>query len=387
VRIGPRRVNRRGGINRQYRVMTMRDAIRSFICTAALAAAAAAAACGNGDGEAAQQAQGGPPATAVSIVTLQPRPVEQASEFVATVRSLHSTTVQPEVAGSVTRIFVKAGDRVAAGAPLLQVDPDMQQAAVRSSEASRSGIEADVAYWRQQVRRLESLVEAGAISKQEFEQAQNSLTAAEAKLAALDAQVGEERVQLKYYRVVAPQAGVVGDITIRPGDRVTPSTEITTIDSADGLEAYIQVPLDRSPDLRPGLPVQLLDADGKPVATNPVTFVSSRVDDRTQTVLVKSLLREVPPAIRNQQFVRARVVWRSEPGLTVPVTAVLRVSGKYFVFVAESKDAMLVARQKPVEVGEVIGNDYVVTSGLAAGDRLIVSGIQKIGDGAPVRAE
>jgi RND family efflux transporter MFP subunit len=237
------------------------------------------------------------------------------------------------------------------------------------------------------VSRLEALVAAGAISKQEFEQAQNSLKAAEAKLSALDAQVGQERVQLKYYRVAAPQDGVVGDIAIRPGDRVTPDTEITTIDSTDALEAYLQVPLDRSPDLRLGLPVQLLDGDGKPVASNPVTFVAPRVDDRTQTVLVKSLLREVPPTIRNQQFMRARIVWRSAPGLRVPVTAVLRVSGKYFVFVAESSGAGLVARQKPIEVGEVIGNDYVVTSGLAAGERLIVSGIQKIGDGAPVRAE
>jgi RND family efflux transporter MFP subunit len=353
---------------------------------ALLAAASAAAACGGG-GEASQPPQGGPPAAAVTLLTLEARPVEQASEFIATVRSLNSTTVRPEVAGSVTRIFVKAGDRIRAGAPLIQIDPDMQQAAVRSSEASRSGVEADVAYWRQQVSRLESLVGAGAISKQEFEQAQNSLKAAEARLSELDAQVGEERVQLKYYRVVAPQAGVVGDLAVRPGDRVTPATEITTIDSAEGLEAYVQVPLDRSPDLRLGLPVQLLDAEGRTLATNPVTFVAPRVDDRTQTVLVKSQLREAPPTIRNQQFIRSRIVWRSAPGLTVPVTAVLRVSGKYFAFVAEQGPAGLVARQKPIEVGEVVGNDYIVTSGLRPGDRVIVAGIQKIGDGAPVRAE
>jgi multidrug efflux pump subunit AcrA (membrane-fusion protein) len=121
--------------------------------------------------------------------------------------------------------------------------------------------------------------------------------------------------------------------------------------------------------------------------TNPITFVAPRVDDATQTVLVKSLMREVPPQSRVQQFVRARIIWRSAPGLTVPVTAVLRVSGQYFCFVAEQGPQGLVAKQRPVDVGDVIGNDYVVRGGLKPGEKLIVSGIQKIGDGAPVRAE
>jgi multidrug efflux pump subunit AcrA (membrane-fusion protein) len=92
-----------------------------------------------------------PPPSAVKVLTLEQRPVEQASEFIATVRSLRSTTVQPEVEGLVTRIFVKSGDHVRAGAPLIQINADKQQATVRSTEASRAGTEADVQYWRQQV--------------------------------------------------------------------------------------------------------------------------------------------------------------------------------------------------------------------------------------------
>jgi multidrug efflux pump subunit AcrA (membrane-fusion protein) len=126
------------------------------------------------------------------------------------------------------------------------------------------------------------------------------------------------------------------------------------------------------------------------LVTNPITFVAPRVDDQTQTVLAKSLMREqqTPASIRVLQFVRVRIVWREVQGLTIPVTAVVRISGQYFCFVAEpGQGGGLVARQKPIEVGEMIGNDYVVKSGLKAGDKLIVSGIQKIGDGAPVRAE
>jgi RND family efflux transporter MFP subunit len=349
------------------------------------------AAC-NRDGQAAAGAggggRGGPggPA-AVTLLTLEEKPIEQASEFIATLRSLRSATIQPEVDGVVTRIFVKPGQRLGVGAPLLQINADKQQATVRSTEASRAGVAADVEYWRNQVKRLEALVQAGAISQQEFQQAQNSLRTAEARLAALDAQVREGHVELEYYRVNSPQAGVVGDITLRVGDRVTTSTVITTIDDNAVLEADIQVPLDRATDVRVGLPVQILDTDGKPAATNPISFVSPRVDDRTQTVLVKSQLRDAPPALRVQQFARARVIWRNAPGLTVPLTAVMRISGKHFVYVADQRDGGLFARQQPIEVGELIGNEYVVRGGLKAGDRVITSGIQKIGNGAPVKPE
>lgn len=354
------------------------------IGTAAFALISSAA-CNRG-GQPAAAAGGGPPA-AVALLTLEEKPVERASEFIATLRSLHSTTIQPEVDGLVTRIFVRPGDRVRRGTALVQINADKQQAAVRSTEATRAGTEADVQYWRQQVKRLESLVQAGAISRQEFEQAQNSLRNAETRLSALQAQVREARVELQYYRVNAPQAGVVGDILIRVGDRVTNSTVITTIDDNSALEADIQVPLDRTPELRTGLPVQILDAEGQVAATNPISFVAPRVDERTQTVLVKSLLREAPPALRAQQFSRARIVWRSAPGLLIPLTAVLRINGKYFCYVAEPKGDGLVATQRPLELGEMVGNDYVVQSGLKAGERVLVSGIQKVGNGASIKPE
>ena len=353
-----------------------------------MAAAVLAAACSGADTPA-QGASAGPPPTAVELRVLETKPLDQSSEFIATVRSLNSTTVQPEVEGLIQRIFVKAGDRVRLGDPLVQINADKQSAAVRNVESTRAGTASDVEYWRQQVKRLEALVDAGAISRQEFDQAQNQLRTAESRLASLDAQIKEGRVELGRYRVTAPQAGTVGDMPVREGDRVTTSTVITTIDQKEALEANIQVPLDRTPDLKLGLPVQLFNASGEVVATNPITFIAPRVDEATQTVLVKSALRETPSAsLRVQQFVRARIIWRSTPGITVPITAVTRISGQHFAFVAEpGKDGGLVARQKPVEVGELIGNDYVVKGGLKAGDKIIVSGIQKLGDGAPVKAQ
>ena len=111
---------------------------------------------------------------------------------------------------------MKSGDRVRAGTPLVQIDPDKQQAAVQSTEANRAGAEADVEYWRQQVKRLEALFAAGAISRQEFEQAQNSLQTAEAQARrARRAGAARAASSSRYYRVAAPQAGIVGDIAVR----------------------------------------------------------------------------------------------------------------------------------------------------------------------------
>ena len=325
------------------------------------------------------------PPTDVKTVTLQPKPVPRSSEFVATVRSLRSTTVQPQVDGFVRQIFVKAGDRVAAGAPLVQIDPDRQQAALRTTESQVAAREADLTFATQQLERTRALFEAGAVSRSQLDAAESAHKTAQAQLTAIEAQIRENKIALQYYRVTAPTAGVIGDIPVRLGDRVTPATTITTIDQPEGLEAYINVPLERASDLRPGLTVELLDSDGKVVASNPVTFIAPRADDETQSVLVKATLSRMPPGLRVMQYVRARVIWSQEEGLTVPVLSVNRLAGQYFVFVAEPAQQGFVARQKPVTLGEVIGEEYVVRGGLQAGQRVIVSNLQKIGDGAPVK--
>src|SRR6185503_3774252 len=136
---------------------------------AALAAAfraCLAVSCGGG----AQPGQGAPqgfPPTPVKIVDARTTPIEDATEYVATLKSLRSTTIQPQIDGQITQIFVKSGDRVGQGDRLMQIDPQRQQAAVSSQEAERAAREADVAYARQQAQRAGELFTAGAISRQE----------------------------------------------------------------------------------------------------------------------------------------------------------------------------------------------------------------------------
>jgi RND family efflux transporter MFP subunit len=353
---------------------------------------AAAAGCGGtegatgGGGAAGGQGAGMPP-MGVEIVTLEARPVEQLTEFVGTVKSRRSTDIQPQVEGFITRIRVKSGDRVGSGATLMEIDSRVQQASLQSLESVKTQREIDVSYARQEADRAAKLLAAGAASQMDADRAANALKAAEAQLRTVEEQIRTSRADLTYYRVTAPTAGIVGDIPVREGDRVTKTTLLTTVDANVGLEVYLNVPVQQAPRLKQGLTVRLVDDAGSRIAEEKINFISPSVDDRTQTVLVKTPVT-VPGGLRTDQYVRAQVIWSSDPGLTIPVTSVTRINGQWFAFVAEPGEGGkgLVARQRAVQLGPVIENNYTVVSGLKPGEKLIAAGIQKVRDGAPVAA-
>ncbi len=329
---------------------------------------------------------GGFPPVSVETISLEPQAIERATEYVAVLKSRRSTTLQPMVEGIVTRIAVRSGDRVRAGDTILEIDASRQRALVASLESLRAARQSDLAFARREAERQKSLFEAGAASAQDAEQAQTTLETAEAQLRAVEEQIREQSVELSYYRVAAPTAGVVDDVPVRIGDRVTTATTLTTLDTSGGLEVYIRVPVRDAGELRRGLPVRVVGDDGTVVAETSIDFVSPQVDEATQTVLAKAAIPDAE-GLRTEQQVRARVVWSEEPGLRVPVVAVSRVGGRNFAYVAEDGEGGTVARQRTVQLGPIVGNDYVVLGGLSPGDRLIVSGVQKIRDGAPVDAK
>src|SRR4051812_24430426 len=354
---------------------------------ALLTAVAAATAC-NRAPTAQAPGQGMPP-TPVKVAAANPAPIEDASEYVASLKSLRSTTVQPQVDGQITKIDVVAGDRVRQGAPLMEIDARRQQAAVSSQQAELAAAEAALSFARQQQQRNNELYAAGAISKQQLEQTDTAARTADANLKALNAQVQQQEVQLRFFTITAPTAGIVGDVPVRVGSQVTPQTPLTTIDQNDTLEVNAAVPIERAGTLKIGLPLQVLSSDAdRRIATTTVSFVSPHVDDQTQSVLVKGTVKNPDGALRPSQYVRARIVWNTSNGLTVPVTAVLRVAGQLFVFVAEpGAVGALVAKQRAVKVGPIAGDTYPVLEGVKAGERIVVSGVQKLADGAPIAAQ
>ena len=183
-----------------------------------------------------------PPAMPVQVLVVESQKLTNSTEYLAILKSRHSATINPQVEGQVTKIFVKSGDRVAAGTPLLQIDPLKQEATVNSQESARVAQEANVRLAKVNLDRAVKLQAAGVISKADFDNAQTNYETAVAQLKSLEHQVQQQQVELRYYQVSAPMGGIVGDIPVRVGDRVGVTTLLTTVDEPGALEAYIYVP-------------------------------------------------------------------------------------------------------------------------------------------------
>jgi RND family efflux transporter MFP subunit len=347
----------------------------------ALVAGLAVVSAGCGNKTAANTAMGPMP---VQIQVVETKTIPDTNEYLSVLKSRHSSAINPQVEGQIVKIFVKSGDRVKAGEPLLQIDPLKQEATVSGQEAARAAQEANKRFAQISLERAKRLFDAGVISKHDYDNAQATYDAADAQLRAMEEQVRTQRVELKYYQVSSPMDGIVGDIPVHVGDRVSVSTLLTTVDEPGALEAYIYVPVDRSRDLKVGLPVRLVDENVKPLAQTSVTFISPQVDTETQTVLAKAAVPNTTARLRIAQQVRAQITWGVHQGPVVPILSVVRINGQFFAFVASKESNGTFARQKVLKVGEPVGNDYPVLSGVQGGEHLITSGTQFLQDGMPV---
>lgn len=329
--------------------------------------------------------QPAPKALPVKIETVDLSPVPRTDEYVATIKSRRSASIQPQVDGTLTKILVKSGDHVHAGQVLMTIDPLKQQATVdqqRSTEAQKKAI---FDYNQTEVERQRGLYEGGVTSKQEYDYAVQAYENSKADWQAAKAAVATQERQLAYYHLIAPFSGIVGDIPVHVGDYVSPQTLLTTVDENAELETYIYIPTERASDIRMGLPVQIVTNSGQPIEKTKIDFISQQVDNSLQGVLVKAPVHAPLDRFRTSQLVKARVVWSTAPAPTVPVLAVTRIGGQPFVYVAIAANDGVVAKQRAVTLGDTIGNDYAVTGGLNAGDKVIVSGIQFLVDGVPIQ--
>jgi RND family efflux transporter MFP subunit len=312
-------------------------------------------------------------------------PVEQSSDYVATIKSRRSVTILPQVSGNLTQILVRSGDHVKAGQPILTVNPVQQQALVDSQQSTENQKKALYDYNQIQIERQRKLFEAGVTSRDTLDQAEQSFQNTRADWQAAIATRKSLEEQLAYYRIKAPFDGVIGDIPVHLGDYVTPTTALTTVDENKDLEAYIYVPTERSGEVHMGLPVELLDPDGKVAEKSSVDFLSPQVDTQLQGILLKAPVHSTSNYLRSAQLVKARVIWKTAPQPVVPVLAVSRQGGQTFVFVAVAQaDGHFAARQTAVTLGDTVGNSYAVSAGLKTGDKVIVSGTQFLVDNMPV---
>ena len=341
-------------------------------------------------GQKAPQGAAGMQAMPVKTVAVQLQPVAQSSEYMATIKSRRSATILPQVSGLLTKIMVHSGEHVKAGQALMEIDPRQQQATVASQGATERQKKALYDYDEIELGRQKKLFEAGVTSKDALDQAQQAYDNAKADYEAARGTRDMQETQLGYYTVRAPFDGIVGDIPVHLGDYVSPamgttSMALTTVDQGGDLEAYIYIPTERSSEVRIGLPVELSDTSGKLLEKSKIDFISPQVDPTLQGVLAKAPVHRTTDVMRNAQLIKAKVIWSTKPMVVVPVLAVTRQGGQTFVFVARKQaNGQYIAAQSPVDLGDTVGNAYSITSGLNAGDQVVVSSTQFLVNGMPV---
>ena len=341
------------------------------------------------------------------------------------IAQLQQTREQAEVDAAVSQVNIIQADLVNAQAQVKAAEAEVAQAQaqVGQSEADLRQQRSEVSLAETNIKRAQFLVEEGAESKQFLDDSTQELDSASARQDALKqalnasnkaliaaqegvraakanverqkatlnqaiANVGVASENLGYNSITAPIDGIVGNIVPQQGDYLEAGDSITTITSNEDLTVNIAIPIDEANRLEVGLPVEIAySEDGEPIMGE-ITFISPTTTQ--QSVLVKA---SVPNngQLQDEQAVLANVVWSSEPGVLVPTTAISRIAGQSFIFVAEPTEqdgeTNLVAKQKPVELGDIQGQEYQVISGLQPGDRVVTSGIINLTDGVLIAEE
>ncbi|MEH2107108.1 efflux RND transporter periplasmic adaptor subunit [Nostoc sp.] len=371
-----------------------------------------------------------PQGVRVKISTVQSGIIEESSDFIASLKSQRSVTLQPRIQGQVTQILVKSGDPVLEGAAILQVDRTPQsaiapnntvppaflmqlanaRATLKSLEAERPSYVANVQLYQQNYEKFVTLAQQGAVSRQTSNQFANRLANAKTSLDAIDSRIQAQRAtilqaekslqqsnlntqtqQPQSDKITAPFNGTVGNIPVKVGDLVNTSTPLVNITQNRPLEVNISVPLQQGPQLRKGMPVEVMNTQGQKLGRSRIFFIAPNASNETQTILIKALFDNRNGQLRADQLVRTRVFWNQRPGVLIPTTAMTRVGGDTFVYVVEKTSpqgvSQQVARQRRVKLGEIKGNNYQVIEGLQPEDKVIISGLLNLRDGVAIVPE
>ena len=363
--------------------------------------ALALAACGPSNG--AQGGHGAPgggmPPPAVSTMTVQPQNLLAAFEYTGQTAGSREVEVRARVRGILLSRHFTEGAPVKKGQSLYTIDPAPFRAALARAEADLAAARARLEQARRNAARLKPLYAEKAVSQKDYDDATSAEAIASADVDAARARLDEARLDLEYTRVEAPVAGIAGRSLPSEGTLISgPEVLLTTIIQVDPMWVEFGIPdadqLRMRAEAEAGrlvLPkdgrfeVRLRLADGQVVSrTGQLTFSDVRISGQTGTSEARAVVPNPDGRLRPGQFVRVTLAGATRPGaVLVPQRAVLEGPQGKFVYVVDDKSA---AQPRPVEVGEWAGSDWIVTSGLKGGERVIVDGVMKIGPGAPVQA-
>jgi len=360
-----------------------------------LAASLLLAGCGK------KQAPAGPPQgpPEVGVLTVQPQRVALTTELSGRTSPQQIAEVRPQVGGIVQKRLFSEGSDVKAGQALYQIDPATYQAAFASAKASEARAEANLIPARLKEGRYKDLVKIKAVSQQDYDDAYAGLKQAEADVASTKAALETARINLAYTRITAPISGRIGRSTITDGALVTASqpTALATIQQLGSM--YVDVTQSSSDLLKlkqnlangvmkksASTRVKLLLEDG---STYPLTgtlkFSEVTVDQSTGSVTLRAVFPNPKQALLPGMFVRAVLEEGvDENAILIPQRGVTRnPKGDALVMVVGAEEKV---EPRPIKVVRTVGDSWLVSEGLKAGDRVILEGLQKSRPGTQVKA-
>ncbi|MGY0505898.1 efflux RND transporter periplasmic adaptor subunit [Luteimonas sp. e5] len=363
--------------------------------TLVLAASLLLTACGKGDAP----ADGAPPPTPVTVVTLKPETVLLTRELSGRALASQEAEVRPQVSGIVQRMLFTEGGSVRAGQPLYQLDQTAFRADAQSAQAALARAQAALGTARLNATRSAELVKIDAVSRQDDENAQAALRQAQADLRAAQAAVQGANVPLGFSRVSAPISGRIGRSSVTPGALVTSAqpTPLAIIQRLDPMHVEVNQSSAELLQLRreieagqlqgtDSVPVEIVLEDGSVFPQQGrLRFAETMVDPATGAVALRVVVANPDEMLLPGMFVRARIAnGERRDAILVPQQGIARdPKGAASAMVVDAEGKVEV---RPVVVSRTIGDKWLVESGLQAGDKVIVEGLQKVGPGAPVQA-
>ncbi len=380
-----------------------RVAARFLPFALALSALIAVAGCGGkktGPGAPGGGAGGAaPPPAQVTVVTVEPRTVPVPYELTGRIEGSREVEVRARVSGILLSRSYEEGRPIKKGQTLFVIDPSEYRAQVRAAQASLAEEQAKLARSERDVARLEPLLAAHATPRKDYDNAVSDVQEAKALVQAAQARLDEAKLDLSYTHVDAPISGVSSRAEVSEGSLVGPGENglLTRISQVQPIWVRFSAADQTMRELREGiasgkmsspgnrnLEVEVVLPDGKVhPERGQVNFADSLIDPATGSQDWRAQLPNAASSLVPGQFVRVRLLGVERPGaILVPQRAVQQSAAGKFVFVVGADGKAVV---KQVVVGDWLGQDWIINSGLGVGDRVIVDGVVKVQPGAPVQ--
>ncbi|AMM87133.1 efflux RND transporter periplasmic adaptor subunit [Martelella sp. AD-3] len=330
---------------------------------------------------------GGP--AQVTTLKLEPERVVLTDTFPGRVAAYRRIEIRPQVTGIIKKRLAEGGTQVEAGQVLFEIDPAPLEADFETAKAGVMRAEGALAHARQEIARAKALMAENVTSRKNYEQAQNDLTTAEANLAEAQAVAHRKMLDLDFATIRSPIKGYVGRTLSDEGALASSQTELAVVQELDRVYVDLRLPATKLDGVQSaaeqGLgPVEILDADGKP-HPRPGRLVLSdvTVDPGTGNAMVRVAAENPGLGLLPGMYVRARLPRGVLPdALLVPEEAVVRAGAGEAQIAVVTVDGR--AERRDVALGEAIGGRLVVTSGLKAGETIIIRGQDRVQDGARV---